>query len=127
MATLWFSLVLKVQIEVLMEFMTTPHILRLPLVFFQHVWVLTPIFLRPTVQTEKLQFAMEKVLMASQTSVAHHPFQCAMAFQEPMVTQVLIAMHHLSQHVAPNTVDNQALIAKSDLALNSPHLQEHQL
>ena len=74
-------------------------ILRQRRAFYQRAWVLTLTYLRLTVPIERLQFAMVEELMESQTLVVLHLYQCAMASQEPMDTQELIAWHLLCQPV----------------------------
>lgn len=66
---------------------------------------------------------MVKELMEFQMSAAHQHFQCAMVFQEPMDTQVLIASLLHSQPVELITVDFQEETVRSELVQHHQVLQ----
>ena len=90
-----------------MESMTMLLISQLLLENSQHAWEPILINQRLTVQTERPQFAMVKELMEFQMSAAHQHFHSAMVYQEPMDTQVLIALLHHFQPVVKTTEDFQ--------------------
>jgi hypothetical protein len=100
-----------------MEFTIMLLIFLLLLVISQLAQELMMIFQKLTALTERPQFATKQELMESQILAAHHHFHCAMVFQEPMDTQVLIALLHHSQHVAQFMEEHQVLTAKSDQVL----------
>ena len=84
-------------------------------------------FQKLIVLIEKHLFVMERELMEFQMLVVHHPFQCAMDYQELMDIQELIVLHHLFQLVDSNMVVNQELIVKLEDLMNYQHQLVHQL